>query len=284
MVSAGYGGDASISQQDAATVWVQSNTHERFVVCTRTPLEYMQKGNTETQLKVQWLAYQQASPFDAQGSAAIEGLDDDTNPCQKIDFEQPFGSIPKVLGSVDDANNDIQQVLASHVEQITRSSFRVCFHNSEQLAGKGSARPRFNWVAFEPKASWAGKMDAGRESAGVWSAYPTVRKFVKPVTQNTFVTCKEIGFNAAFSTAPTVLVTANHEDSSQRDWSSEDAHPTTMTWVNGVDKNGFKVCSSERSQSSLGDLDNTLKWDWVAIEKPVVSKTLFSRITAAAAN
>ena len=60
-------------------------------------------------------------------------------------------------------------------------------------------------------------MDAGRESAGVWSPYPNVRKFVKPVTQNTFVTCKEIGFNAAFSKAPTVLVTANHEDSSQHD-------------------------------------------------------------------
>ena len=41
------------------------------------------------------------------------------------------------------------------------------------------------------------------------------------------------------------------------------------------------VCSSERSQSSLGDLDNTLKWDWVAIEEPVVSTTLN---VAAAAN
>merc|ERR1712146_872958 len=75
-------------------------------------------------------------------------------------------------------------------------------------------------------------------------------------TQNTFVTCKEIGFNAAFSKAPTVLVTANHEDPSQHDWSSEDAHPSTMTWVNGVSKDSFKVCSSERSQSSLQDLDH----------------------------
>merc|ERR1711881_183120 len=58
LVSAGYqGAPDNQTQQDAATVWVQRTLKDRFYVCTRTPLEYIENAkSTGKPLQVQWMA------------------------------------------------------------------------------------------------------------------------------------------------------------------------------------------------------------------------------------
>merc|ERR1712167_215971 len=83
--------------------------------------------------------------------------------------------------------------------------------------------------------------------------------------QNIFVTCKDIGFanGVDYTAPPTVLVMANHE-TDDNSYSSAVHHPETMTWVDGVSNDEFRVCSSTRA-SNIVAAGNTLKWDWVAL-------------------
>jgi hypothetical protein len=256
-------------------VWVQSTSHDRFTLCARSPFadrQYYKKASTT--FIGQYYAFQgdltnsQGNAWASHGAPVVESLATSKTPCQTISFGKSYDHAPMVIGTVDFNGNSIQQQLTSWVENVNAEQFRVCFHNEGQLAAETSAKPRYNWIAFEhanPSIWFAEEKPysmGGRVAAGAWSEYAGSRKYAsKFAGMAIWNACQTVEFGKTFASAPTVLVTANHEDSTSLDWSNG-PHPETQTWVDAVSTSSFKVCAMERAPIS-GDRDNSLKWDWI---------------------
>jgi hypothetical protein len=199
---------------------------------------------------------------------AIESLATSKKPCQTITFGKVYDKAPMVIGTIDFNGNAIQQQLTSWVENVNAEQFRVCFHNEGQFAAEQGAKPRYSWIAFEHAnpSNWFAEDSlpysmGGRVAAGAWSQYAGTWHEASKFGMATWNACQTVEFGKTFANAPTVLVTANHEDSASMDWSK--SHPETQTWVDAVSTSSFKVCATERAPIS-GDRDNSLKWDWIA--------------------
>jgi hypothetical protein len=257
-------------ENDATRVWVQSSTFDRFTLCARSPFAYRHKHGQASKVVAQYYAYQGATaPWGgaAAGATVVQGLATSKVACQTISFGKTYAQAPMVIGTVDYFGNKIQQHLTSWVEDVNAEQFRVCFHNEGQLAAAASAKPRYNWIAFEHAnpSNWFTELPysmGGRVAAGAWSKYAGTWHEAARLGVGTWSACQTVEFGKTFTSAPTVLVTANHEDDSSSDWSHA-PHPETQTWVDAVSASSFKVCSTERGPAS-GDRDNSLKWDWVA--------------------
>jgi hypothetical protein len=266
---------AADAANDASHVWVQSTSHDRFTLCARSPFadrQYYKKASTT--FIGQYYAFQgdltnsQGNAWASHGAPVVESLATSKTPCQTISFGKSYDHAPMVIGTVDFNGNSIQQQLTSWVENVNAEQFRVCFHNEGQLAAETSAKPRYNWIAFEhanPSIWFAEEKPysmGGRVAAGAWSEYAGSRKYAsKFAGMAIWNACQTVEFGKTFASAPTVLVTANHEDSTSLDWSNG-PHPETQTWVDAVSTSSFKVCAMERAPIS-GDRDNSLKWDWI---------------------
>lgn len=265
---------AANAANDATHVWVRSTSHDRFTLCARSPFAYRHEQAASTNFIGQYYAFQgdlknsDDKVWASHGTAAIESLATSKKPCQTITFGKVYDKAPMVIGTIDFNGNAIQQQLTSWVENVNAEQFRVCFHNEGQFAAEQSAKPRYSWIAFEHAnpSNWFAEDSlpysmGGRVAAGAWSQYAGTWHEASKFGMATWNACQTVEFGKTFANAPTVLVTANHEDSASMDWSK--SHPETQTWVDAVSTSSFKVCATERAPIS-GDRDNSLKWDWIA--------------------
>jgi len=183
-------------------------------------------------------------------------------------------------------------------------------------SASGSAKPAFNWVAFIGGTAMEADRttDYGSASNAGWEEYLGSNKIVNHkgrggsnaqyadagITKydgynstgirQIFVTCQTIGFSngVTFTTPPTVLVMANHRDDQDKDWNSAARHPETMTWLDAVGTEDFRVCATERATKAAGaqtiERDNTLKFDWLAIRRKNTDPSEMTRSTGATVN
>jgi hypothetical protein len=254
----------SVYQNNPGFVWVKDTQDDSFVVCARLG------GITVDAFAVDYYVHQNEPWTDATASRTpIEGLNAAHKVCQTISYGMAYATPPKIVGSVDFDGAPIQQRPNSWLENIGTTEFRVCFYNEAQLSAADTVKPNFNWIAFPhsdphnffPEGakpySWAGRAS---NSAG-WTQYGVTSQGAEGVSMNLFKSCETVEYGHIFTTTPTVIVTANHEDSVDPDWSAE-PHASTQTWVQSVSSSDFVVCSSQRTVEE--DRDNTLTWDWIA--------------------
>jgi len=280
---------AANAANDAAHVWVQSTTHDRFTLCARSPFAYRHEQAASTTFIGQFYAYQGgAASWASGGGEEVQGLDTQKIACQTIAFGKSYDKAPMVIGTIDFNGSQLsladtkprvlhrEAQLTSWVEDVNAQQFRVCFHNEGQLAAAATAKPHYNWIAFEHAnpSNWFNEASlpysmGGRVAAGAWSKYAGTWHEASKFGMGTWNACKTVEFGKSFTSAPTVLVTANHEDSMSMDWSHA-PHPETQTWIDHVSTTSFKVCSTERASTS-GDRDNSLKWDWIAFGEDAIA-------------
>ena len=83
-----------------------------------------------------------------------------------------------------------------------------------------------------------------------------------------FLNCKDVAFDSPFGTTPTVIVTANHHDSSRTDWAegtgTNKRTAILSTYVDSVSPASFRVCSAESAAPGTAVKDDSLHWDYVA--------------------
>ena len=180
------------------------------------------------------------------------------------------------MGAVDHLGGESAGARTSHdavtawVEHVAHDAFMVCFRD---LAPNPAGRMplQFNWLAFEhtnPNLWYRNRKPysaAGHVKADKWKKYDYQR------TDNgadVFLNCKDVAFDSPFGATPTVIVTANHHDSSRTDWAEgQGASKRTAvlsTYVDSVSPASFRVCSAESAAPGSAVKDESLHWDYVA--------------------
>jgi hypothetical protein len=286
-------------EHDPAMVYVQAAAASGFRVCAREGKKYWHsKDHHDKHLVVDYHAWQGDFPFDRESRSVPGVMAGHTelreaggkagwsrSHCKVIKFTKPFSLIekPMVIGSIDrvatsqihlpsrmrtdsDGNH---APLSYWIENVNNVEFKACFRQSAVGAddGKDDKAVFFNWMAVShrnPSVWYAGAVPpyamSGRVRAGKWSVYDKKQVSGKKV----WLKCKKVTFNRSFTKKPTVLTTANHYEPAELDWST--VHEPTVTYIDEVEKDYFKVCTSELAGTKPSH-DSTMSWDWVAFEQ-----------------
>jgi hypothetical protein len=285
-------------EHDPAMVYVQAAAASGFRVCAREGKKFWHsKDAHDKHLVVNYHAWQGDYPFDRESRAAggvMAGHAElrkaggktgwSNTQCKLIKFKKPFSPIekPMIVGSIDrvaksqihlpsrmrtdsDGNH---APLSYWIENVNNIEFKACFRQSAVGAdtGRDDKAVFFNWIAVShrnPSLWYAGAVPpyamSGRISAGKWAIYDPKQVSGKKV----WLKCKKVEFKRKFSKIPTVLTTANHYEPLELDWST--VHEPTVTYLDEVEKDYFKVCTSELAGTKPSH-DDTMSWDWVAFE------------------
>lgn len=172
--------------------------------------------------------------------------------CMVIHFRHKLKGSPLVVGSVQSSS----QGVTHWIENIDSTKFQACF--SGRLTGKAT----FTWFAFdESRGAWPSKsqQDAGRAQAPKWHQLKRAS-----TTHKLFVTCKTIRFKESYNSVPTVLVTANHQDANNLDWTGA-SHYAVDTFIQSASRARFQVCSTMVIAAKAQPNNSGLKWDWFVL-------------------
>jgi hypothetical protein len=165
-------------------------------------------------------------------------------------------------------------VLAAWVERVDAAAFEVCFHAAkpEQAAAveldeeldAASMSVNFNWIAIEHEdpSLWYNEAAQPYSAAGhvPGNAWEVTKTQTDGVTL--YENCKIVDFRRKFSVMPTLLVTANHVETSRSlDWAMPVHHPAAIV-VDKVSKDKFRVCALETGRTTAPRSD--IHFDFVA--------------------
>lgn len=221
--------------------------------------------------------------------------------CQRVEFAKPFDRVPMVVGSLDRkipaskasssprlpvhyAYNGVggpdsghtrpgeRGVLTAWIERVDAAAFEVCFHAAKPEQAEAvelddeldatAMSVNFNWIAIEHAnpSLWYNALPysaAGHARSGAWDVSKAQTNGV-----TLYESCRIIDFRRKFDVMPTLLVTANHAESSRSlDWSMPVHHPAAIV-VDKVSTISFRACVLETGRTTVPRSD--VSFDFVA--------------------
>ncbi|XP_031571637.1 uncharacterized protein LOC116305805 [Actinia tenebrosa] len=215
---------------DATVSWVEEVTNSSFAVCVT--LSGRNKINSRDFATVDWLAYQGAPAGGVAGEIDFNRWWTGTA-CKTVNLPLgKFNTAPIILVTAEHERRQVRQDAANiWVEDVTRSSFKVCLRELQSFDGAHESI-HANWMAFN---SIQRPLFGEHGSINFPNTGMLLRKF-------NYAFCKDIQFELPYNKTPIVLVTANH---STAGGNLNPVHNSMTQWVEQINKTGFRACVKE---------------------------------------
>jgi len=217
---------------DAAVTWVESVNLTSFEVCA------LKAGRAERLTPdggltfIDYVAFQEAPVDTVAGQALMSDWWDGTN-CKSIKLAKSFDSPPYVLVTAEHSKRSVKHDAATvWVENVLGNIFSVCVRELQNFDGQHKDI-KVNWIAF---AKLPDNLLSQQHKLAFYNTNP-------PRLEDHNAYCKILGFNKVYHSAPTIIVSAAHDNSVA--FSMRPDYNSIATWAEQITSTNCRVCIKE---------------------------------------